>query len=247
MLYRYLIYRLDRYVCNSNFTHQRLQSFLDREVNAFIAYPGVDEKFFEKPGRKDCKIKFGVLGKRVLYTVGRLDERKGHDLVIRALPSIIRQVPNVIYLIGGEGPHLSKLKQLVRELDLQDYVRFCGFIEPEDILAFHHAGDVFVMPNRILPDGDTEGFGIVFLEAGATGRPVIGGRAGGAVDAIVDGTTGLLVDPYSHEELVEKTITLLKNEELAIKLGEKARNRAWNEFRWKILATKFVEYLRNEV
>ncbi len=246
-LYRYLINRLDKYICNSNFTQQRLQSFLGRQVDAFIAYPGVTEKFFEKLDREEGKKKFGVAGRKVIYTVGRLDERKGHDLVIKALPSIIKRVSNVIYLIGGEGPYLPKLQHLVKQLALQDYVRFCGFIGPEEMLAFHHTGDIFVMPNRILPDGDTEGFGIVFLEAGATGRPVIGGRAGGAVDAIVDGTTGFLVDPYSPEELIQKTVALLKNETLAIKLGEQARSRAWNQFRWKILATKFLEYLRNEL
>jgi len=245
-LYRYLINRLNGYACNSNFTYERLNSFLERKVNSFIAFPGVEEKFFEKLDREQSKKKFGVAGRKVLYTVGRLDERKGHDLVIKALPAIIKQIPNVIYLIGGEGPYWAKLQNLVNELSLHDYVNFCGFIEPKNIVAFHHAGDVFVMPNRVLPDGDTEGFGIVFLEAGAAGKPVIAGRAGGAVDAVIDGTTGFLVDPYSSKELIQKVIMVLNDKELESRLGYQGRERAWNHFRWEILAVKFVEYLQNE-
>jgi len=245
-LFRYLINQLDGYVCNSHFTHHRLESFLNRKLETFIAYPGVEDKFFTTLDQEKSKQELGVAGRKVLYTVGRLDKRKGHDLVIRALPSIIEKFPDIIYLIGGAGPYETDLKKMVTRLKLNDYVKFWGFVKNEDIITFHNAGDIFVMPNRILKDGDTEGFGIVFLEAGAAGRPVIAGRAGGAVDAVIDGTTGFLIDPYSPEELIEKVVMLLRNKELSIQLGEQGKNRAWNHFRWQVLAMKFAEYLENE-
>ncbi len=242
-LFRWLINRLDACVCNSIFTYSRVQDFLGKRLAQFIAYPGVEEKFFQPMDRHYCKSQFGVNGKKVIYTVGRLDERKGHDLVIKAMPEIIKKVPDVIYLIGGKGPYLSKLQSLVEELNLQNYVRLCGFIADKDICAFHHCGDIFVMPNRILDDGDTEGFGIVFLEAAAAGNPVIGGRAGGAVDAVIDGQTGFLVDPYSEEEFIEKTLHLLTSPAEADKMGTNGRIRAYNSFRWPKLADSFIQQL----
>ena len=193
--------------------------------------------------KNGCKKQFGVIDRKVIYTVGRLDERKGHDLVIQAMPAIIDKVSEVIYLIGGKGPHLPKLQSLVEELHLQDYVRFCGFIEDKDICAFHHCGDIFVMPNRILEDGDTEGFGIVFLEAAAAGNPAIGGKAGGAVDAVVDGKTGFLVNPYVNDEFVEKTVFLLTSSGQAIAMGTQGRERVKNSFRWPKLADSLSKQL----
>jgi len=246
-LFRWLIKRLDGYICNSFFTHGRLQVFLGSQFPECIAFPGVEEKFFQPFDEKKCKQQFGVEGKKVLYTVGRLDERKGHDLVIKSLPAIIERVADVVYLIGGKGPHLSKLKSLVDELHLHDYVKFCGFIAEKDIVAFYHAGDVFVMLNRILPDGDTEGFGIVFLEAFASGKPVIGGRAGGAVEAVEDGVTGYIVNPYETYEFVEKVTYLLANPDKAEAMGEEGKKRAWNRFRWPVLAEKFENELNPRI
>ena len=242
-LFRGLINWLDACICNSFFTHHRLQKFLGKELPKFIAFPGVEEKFFQPMDEHECKKRFGVSGKKIIYTVGRLDKRKGHDLVIKAMPEIMKKFPDVIYLIGGEGPYLPKLQSLVEELTLQDHVKFCGFINDKDICAFHHCGDIFVMPNRILDDGDTEGFGIVFLEAGAAGKPVIAGKAGGALDAVIDGYTGFLVNPYNKEELVEKVLYLLASPADAEKIGANGRSRAYKSFRWPMLADSFFQQL----
>ncbi|WP_274428177.1 glycosyltransferase family 4 protein [Desulfosarcina sp. BuS5] len=246
-LFRWLINRLDAYACNSLFTHNRLQEFLGKKIPEFIAYPGVEEKFFQHMDKNECKKQFGVSDRKVMYTVGRLDKRKGHDLVIRAMPEIIKKIPDVIYLIGGTGPYLPQLKSLVEEHHLQDYVKFCGFIADKDICAFHHCGDVFVMPNRILDDGDTEGFGIVFLEASASSRPAIGGSAGGAIEAIEDGVTGYNVNPYKTEELVEKIIYLLTNTDKAKAMGKDGKKRVWENFRWNMLAAKLENELTRYV
>jgi phosphatidylinositol alpha-1,6-mannosyltransferase len=238
ILRRWLIKIADIFFCNSKFTYDTLIEFCGELDNVTIVNPGVGEKFFSDVDVSTLRLRFGCANRRLIYTVGRLDERKGHDLIIAALPKIISRVPNVLYLIGGSGANIYNLRKKVSELHLNDYVLFCGFIAEEDIVAFHRLGEVFVMPNRTMEDGDTEGFGIVFLEANACGKPVIGGACGGAFDAIDQGVTGYLVDPYSSNELVEKILYLLTNPQIASKIGVAGRDRAWQQFRWPLLSSK---------
>jgi len=243
-LMRWLIKKVDYFICNSHFTLTRLNTFLGENVNGFIAYPGVEDKYFNEVDTDYAKARYQLKEKKILYTVGRLDERKGHDLVIRALTRIINKFPNIIYLIAGTGPNLDSLKKDVEKYGLKDFVRFLGFVPEDEITDLHKAGDIFVMPNRILDDGDTEGFGIVFLEASASGRPVIGGRAGGAVEAVEDGVTGYIVNPYETDEFVEKVTYLLANPDKAEAMGEEGKKKAWNRFRWPVLAEKCENELK---
>lgn len=246
-LLKWLVKRLDGHMCNSDFTYNRLKRFLQKRIARDIAFPGVEDKFFNCPSTTaDCKKKFGLSGKKVLYTVGRLDKRKGHDLVIRALPEIIKHFPDVVYAIGGSGPQMATLKNMVTKFQLDDYVRFYGFVAGSEIVEFHKAGDVFAMPNRTLADGDTEGFGIVFLEANAVGNPVIGGKAGGAVDAVEDGITGFLVDPYTTGEFVEKMLFLLSEPNRAEVIGKNGKQRAWEKFLWPKLANEMSAKLNSD-
>jgi phosphatidyl-myo-inositol dimannoside synthase len=243
-LMRILIKRAGVIICNSNFTSSRLEEFLIEEKKRVIAYPGVEERFFIRTDISEAKLKYNVEGKRVLYTVGRLDKRKGHDLVIRSLPEILKRFPNVIYLIAGTGPNIEDLRKDVEKYGVSDVVRFLGFVQESDIMSLHQAGDIFVMPNRILEDGDTEGFGIVFLEASASGKPVIGGRAGGAVEAIENGVSGYVVNPYDDCELIEKIIYLLDNGDVAKLMGANGKERAWERFRWPVLVERFEQEIK---
>lgn len=240
-LFRYLILHADKYLCNSAFTRERLMHFLDQKLPCTIAYPGVEDRFFKELKNQNNENKYSIKGKKILYTVGRLDQRKGHDLVISALPEIVRKYPDVIYIIAGTGSYMEKLQADVKRLGMDSYVIFLGYVEDEDLLALHEAGDIFVMPNRILEDGDTEGFGIVFLEASASGKPVIGGRAGGAIEAIEDGISGYLVDPYDTKELIEKALYLLSCQQVSVILGENGKQRARSKFKWKDLANKLQQ------
>src|SRR5262249_14775190 len=145
------------------------------------------------------QLRMRLLGTRasgpVILTVGSLVERKGQDMIIRALPLIANAVPGVSYLIVGDGPYKANLKTLVTSMGLQDRVVFTGRVSDEELPEFYALSDVFAMPSRAcLDSNDVEGFGMVFLEAGATGKPVVAGRSGGIEDAVVDGVTGLLVD-----------------------------------------------------
>jgi phosphatidylinositol alpha-1,6-mannosyltransferase len=244
-LLMWLYLQASGYFCNSNFTAERLKRFTKlNNIRPVIVTPGVEDRFFEEPDNLEhVKNRIDLNGKKIIYTIARLDERKGHDIVIKALPSIIEKHPDVVYLIGGKGPMLNDLKELVRDMSLQPYVKFLGFISEDDLVAYHYAGDIFVMPNRILEDGDSEGFGIVFIEANAAGNPVIGGNEGGSVDAVVDGVTGFLVDPKSEKDIAEKICCLLNDEGKRQEMGQSGRERSWYRFRWPPLSEKFEESL----
>jgi phosphatidylinositol alpha-1,6-mannosyltransferase len=126
---------------------------------------------------------------------------------------VLLKVPNAHYLIVGEGHYRPVLERLVDEMGVRAQVTFAGRVSEDELPAYYQLCDIFAMPNREMPDGDTEGFGLVFLEANACGKPVIGGRAGGAVEAVRDGENGLLVDGWSVHEVADALLRLLTDRE----------------------------------
>lgn len=175
--------------------------------------------------------KYDLQDKKAILTIARLVKRKGHDFVIKAFPKVLEKAPNAVYLIVGDGPYLNELKKIVRNLRLENEVIFAGSVSNEKTAEYYNACDVFIMANREIKErGDIEGFGIVFLEANACGKPVIGGRSGGAVEAIVDGETGLLLDSENALEIADNLINLLINPEYAKALGKRGRLRIERKF-----------------
>jgi phosphatidylinositol alpha-1,6-mannosyltransferase len=209
----------------------------------FVSPEGVDVDRFERvdpPTVGAIRDRHGLVGRFALLTVGRLVERKGHDTVIRALPRVVHDLPEVVYLIVGSGPYESHLRSLARELELDDRVVFCGHVPEGELVAYYHACDAFAMISRELAD-DTEGFGIVFMEAAACGKPTIGGRAGGVPDAIVDGETGLLVEPTAVEHVAEAIVRIGRNPSLARHLGEAGRKRVRESYRYEDIAAAILD------
>lgn len=191
------------------------------------------------------KIKFNDLkNKKVIVTVARLVERKGQDNVLRALPQVIQEVPNLKYLIVGNGVYKDRLVSLIRELHLEQYVNIIDDALDEELPCYFELADVFVMPCRRLDNGDVEGFGIVFLEANAFGKPVIAGRSGGAVEAVDDSKTGFLVDPQNVNEIANSIINLLKNPQLAQKIGQNGKNRVEKIFLPEKQVKKLLKLLK---
>jgi phosphatidylinositol alpha-1,6-mannosyltransferase len=194
---------------------------------------GVDTTRF-KPGPKSEAIvdRFRLGSRRILLTLARLDERKGQDMMIRAIPKILEAVPDLAYLVVGEGNMMERLWKLVSELRLESTVLFTGGVSDDDVLEYYRTCDVYAMPNRTTGTGDTEGFGLVFLEAGACGKAVIGGKAGGVPDAIRDGETGFLVDGTSVDAIAAACIKLFEDRELRDRFGanglEHARQNDWS-------------------
>jgi len=202
-----------------------------------VIHPTVDKRRFHPQNDSSAVVaRHHLQGKRVILTVARLMERKGIDMVIRAMPRIIEYIPNVVYLVGGTGPYQEKLDGLVKELELEGRVVFVGHVADAELPCYYCTCDVFVLVSRTLEaKGEMEGFGIVYLEAGACGRPVIGGKGGGVNEAVQDGVTGLLVDPSDVGEIADAIVRVLEDKELARRLGENGRQKAMQQPNWALL------------
>jgi phosphatidylinositol alpha-1,6-mannosyltransferase len=212
----------DRVVAVSGFTRDTLIHMAGVPAAAVVLIQnGVDTERFQ-PGPPDPALiaRHGLLGKKIVLTVGRLVERKGIDMTVRAMAKVMAQRQDVHYLVVGDGELREQLQDMVKELGLEKDVTLVGKVSDDELLAYLRTCDLFVMPNRTLANGDTEGFGLVFREANACHKPVIGGRAGGAVEAVLDGETGLLVDGYNVDEIADAIERLLSDPVLAQRLAD---------------------------
>ncbi|WP_217143190.1 glycosyltransferase family 4 protein [Streptomyces sp. AC627_RSS907] len=200
--------------------------------------PGVDEKTFHPgSGGDEVRARLGLSERPVVVCVSRLVPRKGQDTLIRAMPRILAAEPDAVLLIVGGGPYEKDLRRLAHDTGVAASVHFTGAVPWSELPAHYGAGDVFAMPCRTRRGGlDVEGLGIVYLEASATGLPVVAGDSGGAPDAVLDGETGWVVRGTSEEESADRIVTLLGDPELRRRMGE--RGRAWVEekWRWDLLA-----------
>lgn len=226
--------RADRVLAVSRFTAGLVEKVGVAPERIAVVHPGCDAERF-RPSAPDAALRQRWLGSRsrdrVVLTVGALVTRKGQDMVIRALPSVRRAVPDVTYVIVGEGPHRGPLEELARQVGVADQVVFAGAVDAKDLPPLYALSDVFAMPSRE-QERDVEGFGLVFLEASASGKPVVGGRSGGIPDALVEGRTGLLVDPQDPDDIAAALTRLLGDEPLARRLGEQGRARVVSDFTW---------------
>jgi phosphatidylinositol alpha-1,6-mannosyltransferase len=206
---------------------------------------GVDTSLFRPgAGGDEVRRRHGLVDRPVVVCVSRLVPRKGQDVLIRALRAIRRRVPDAALLCVGGGPYLPALQRLARENGVADAVVLTGSVPWAELPAYYDAGDVFAMPCRTRRGGlEVEGLGIVFLEASATGLPVVAGRSGGSPDAVLDGETGHLVDGTSVGAVADAVAGLLEEPERARQLG--AAGRAWveREWRWDVLAGRLRELL----
>jgi phosphatidylinositol alpha-1,6-mannosyltransferase len=241
----------DRVLAVSRFTASLVQKLGVDAARIEVVHPGCDsDRFRPVPPRIDLRQK--LLGarykRRVILTVGALVVRKGHDMVIRALPKVCQAVPEVAYLIVGNGPCRSRLEALAADVGVRDHVIFAGRVEDEQMSDIYTMSDVFVMPSReILEAGTVEGFGLVFLEASACAKPVVGGRSGGIPDAVVDGVTGLLVDPQDPEDIANALTRLLTDREVANRLGRQGRARVVEDFNWPRVADRLQGLLESVI
>ena len=231
----------DAVITVSSFTRDRALRCGVSSQRLTVIHNGVDTTCFT-PGPKNQAIleRFHLQSKKILLCLARLDERKGQDKLIEAMPTILAAIPQAILLIVGGGDYEPHLRTLTQSLHLQQSILFAGPASNADLVEFYRTADVYAMPNRTTASGDTEGFGLVFLEAGACAKPVIGGLAGGVPDAILDGRTGLLVDGTSTPAIAQACIQLLGNPILADQLGQNglqhSRQNTWQAQAQKVLS-----------
>jgi phosphatidylinositol alpha-1,6-mannosyltransferase len=179
-----------------------------------------------------------------VVTISRLaDRRKGHDVMIRALSQIRASVPDVSWVVIGDGPLREELEELARAEGVADSIRFTGGLPDDDRDAWLDRAHVFAMPSRLPPSGrGGEGFGIVYLEAAAHGLPAVAGNVGGVADAVIDGETGLLVDPTSPDAVAGAVVELLRDHMRAEALGRAGAARA-QQFAWPTVVRRVEELL----
>jgi len=235
----------DKLIANSNFIKNEISNLGIPKEKVVVVYPGVNVEKFKNLNSKKTS---DLANKKIILSLGRLIKLKGYDLVLKALPEVVRVVPNLIYLIIGEGEEEKELRELVKKLDLEKYVNFVEAIKgPEETRASYYAlADVFAGPSREIIYKDykhIESFGLVYLEAAAAEKPVIATKIGGIPEAVLNGQTGLLVPPENPQALAQALIKLLTDEELAKKLGKQGRKRVEKEFRWEQQVEKISELL----
>ena len=229
----------DLVIANSEFTREELLKLGVEAERITLIYPGVDIERF-RPGLpyEDLKQGIGLVsGQKLLLSVGRLSRRKGFDLVIKTLPDLVKSGLDVHYALIGIGEDRMYLRELAEQRSVADRVHFLGHVSTEDLPRWYNACDLFVMPNREI-DGDTEGFGMVFIEAAACGKASIAGKAGGTGAAVIEGVTGLRVDGECQSELYEAITELLGKPDLLENFAKAALQRARGEFGWESVARK---------
>jgi phosphatidylinositol alpha-1,6-mannosyltransferase len=239
-----ILQQADGVLTNSEFTKKLVLGYGVDPAKIELVFPGVED-IYDKQSKNAKLVKMHDLqDKYALLTVGRLVKRKGHDRVIESLPQLIKAIPELVYLIVGDGPEKGYLKQLAAKLGLSERVIFVGNIHDEMLLnQYYNTCDQFLMIARELDTGNAEGFGIVYLEAACAGIPVIAGNSGGAGEAVLHEVTGLVVDPNAIEEVADAVLRLKNDSTLRETLIRQGYDRAKNSFRYHILIQKFDRYM----
>ncbi|MFH1662066.1 MAG: glycosyltransferase family 4 protein [Candidatus Falkowbacteria bacterium] len=235
-------------ICGNSYTAGLVKEFLGDEKGGKVKVvnPGISSRFknIDLRFKSLLEHKYNLRNKIVLLSVGRLVKRKGFDKVIESLPEVLKKVPNLVYIIVGNGSEILNLKSKILNLNLKDNIIIITDADDKERNSWYNTSDIFIMPSRNI-DGDFEGFGIVYLEANLAGKPVIAGDSGGVRDAVVDNLNGLLVDPESKDEIYNAIIKLAEDEELREKLGEQGRERVVREFRLEKQVKKIYDIYNN--
>ena len=198
-----------------------------------LLYAGIDHELFRT--NTEAKTAYPLIS-----YIGRLKRYKQVDLIVKAMPMILREFPDAVLEIGGKGDDLPNIEAAVKEANVENNVRFLGFLSEEDkAKAMARATITATMAEK-------EGWGITVIESNAAGTPVVGSNVQGLRDSIVDGKTGLLAEPGSSSDLAEKIISLLKDRERLQKMEAEAR--AWAAtFTWERSAEYFIERAKQEI
>lgn len=231
----FILRRSDKVIANSQYTKSKLVELGVPEMQIVIIPPGLNVSKLNGASdfNEDIRDKYDLHGKKVMITVSRLVERKGHDVTLKAISHVIERIPNLKYLICGDGPHRGELERLVMQYGLDSVVVFTGGITDRELHQLYECSDLFVMPSRDIKEkGDVEGFGIVFLEANYYRLPVIAGNSGGIPDAVKDEITGYLVNPLDEKEIANRIEELITDEGLARTMGNNGYDWVINHCLW---------------
>ncbi len=235
-IFRKTLRSVDLLVAISNFTKQILIEAGCPPERIVIIPPPINRELFGKQGNGSIiKAKLPPHD-LIISTICRLTEKKGIDRVIKVMPNLRKKFPGLLYLVGGSGEDLSRLKMLARQYEVSDCVIFLGRVPEEELVDVYAACDVFVMPTRFdVAKGEVEGFGISYLEASSQGKPVIGPNTGGTGDALIEGVTGFRINVSNPEELEFRIAELLDDPKLRQRMGQAGKDFALKPTDWSPL------------
>ena len=228
----------------SAFIARTVRTAVPRSVPVSVLYPGADvTRFRPDLATGDIREALGVGARPLVVCVSRLVPRKGQDTLIRAMPAIRRRVPDAALAIVGGGPSEDRLRAMAADLPAGT-VAFSGQVAEDDLPRYYAAGDVFAMPCRTRLGGlEVEGWGNVFIEAAACGKPVVVGDSGGARESLVDGETGILVDGTRVTSVADALGDLLADPERAKAMGAAGRERVLRAHTWPAIAERLASWL----
>jgi len=230
----------------SDFTRLRMASTLALDANRIALLPNTfdPEQFYPGPKPHYLLKRYGLAANQpVILTIARLasaERYKGYDQLLRAMPLVREQFPNVRYVLGGRGPDRARIEALIRDLDVSANVTLAGYVPDHELRSHYNLCDVFAMPSK------GEGFGIVFLEALGCGKPVLAGNKDGSVDAVLNGALGVLVDPDNVTEIANALIAILgrKHSNRMISDADALRSRAIEAYGYQRFRERLSEVIR---
>lgn len=230
----------------SRYTRGRFASAFGSDAALEHVPPGVDSTVFrpDDAARAELRARYGLGDRPTVLCLSRLVPRKGQDVLIRALAGIREQIDGAVLVIVGGGPYGDALRRLATACGVAEHVVFTGSVPADELAAHHTIADVFAMPCRTRGAGlDVEGLGIVFLEASASGVPVVAGRSGGAPETVIEGVTGRTVDGTDVEDVTRSVVEVLRDRDAAAAMGAAGRDFVTTEWRWDDLAARLAHLL----
>jgi glycosyltransferase involved in cell wall biosynthesis len=235
-----LMKRSDALIAVSKYTVNELTELYGIDKNKIhVIYNGVDiERFKPRPNRAEIRREFGLeKDKKVVLFVGRLYHRKGIETLLRSVPPVLKEFSNVKFVISGTGfkQKEESLRKLAKELDIEDHVKFLGYVPDEKLPLLYSASDIFVLPAIY------ENFPFAILEAQATGLPVISTKVGGIPEFLVDNQNGFVIEPRDPTQLTQRLLTLLQDAKLAKEMGDRGRKLIEEKFDWRLITGQVID------
>ena len=242
-----------RVICVSRSTAAIVAAQGVRPDRIAVTYNGIDlaetDAYIDAPAASSERVRAAFpRNAPTIFSVARMDMRKGADKVIEAMPRILDAVPGARFVLGGSGRDSQQIKELARRSPAARSITFLGRLSDDEVRECYTRCDVFVMVSRAGEKyGEVEGFGLVYLEAAAFGKPAVAGSLGGAPEAVSDGETGLVVNPLDSDQVADAVIRLLTNPDDARRMGARGRRRAERVFKWSNTAAQFKSCIRDVV
>ncbi len=233
-------------VAISSFTKDNLLEFGVSESKVKVVFPGASCTNSCTPEEiAAVKHKYVLDTDHVILGAGRFMPRKGHVRLVKAMPKVLEKFPDAVLILAGRGPCLDEAIKLTYDLGIREQVTFPGMVPDEDLAALYHACEVFALPTGCDRRGQVEGFGLVFVEANACGKPVVAGRSGGVADAVIDGETGIIIEPEDEEALADAIISLMEDPKLAERLGKAGKRRVEKELNWRNFTQQMLDVAKD--